>query len=144
MTDQPDCRLIRAGESYAGKQGFNYVTGISAESAGARGLCMMLLTIRPGERARAHLHADHETAIYVLSGESVMWYGDRLERRMTVGAGDMLYIPAGMPHLPANVSDAPCVAVIARTDPNEQESVVLLPELEALVGDPEPARGSQV
>ena len=144
MTDRPDCRLVRAGETYAGKQGFNYVTGISAESAGARGLCMMLLTIRPGERARAHLHSDHETAIYVVSGESVMWYGDRLERRMTVGAGDMLYIPAGMPHLPANVSDAPCVAVIARTDPNEQESVVLLPELEALVGDPEPARGSQV
>ena len=26
----------------------------------------------------------------------------------------------------------PCTAVIARTDPNEQESVVLLPELEAL------------
>ena len=26
-----------------------------------------------------------------------------------------------------------CVAVIARTDPNEQESVVLLPELEGAV-----------
>ena len=84
MTDQPDCRLFRAGETYAGKQGFTYAAGISAESAGARGICMMLLTIPPGERARAHLHADHETAIYVLSGESVMWYGERLERRMTV------------------------------------------------------------
>jgi uncharacterized RmlC-like cupin family protein len=144
MTDRPDCRLIRAGQTYAGKQGFDYVAGVSAESAGSRGLCMMLLTIKPGERARAHLHEDHETAIYVLSGESVMWYGDRLERRMTVGAGDMLYIPAGMPHLPANLSDEPCVAVIARTDPNEQESVVLLPELEALVGDPAPAGDSQV
>ena len=45
----------------------------------------------------------------------------------------MVYIPAGVPHLPANVSDKPCVAVIARTDPNEQESVVLLPDLEKLV-----------
>jgi uncharacterized RmlC-like cupin family protein len=36
-----------------------------------------------------------------------------------------------MPHLPYNLSDTEsCVAVIARTDPNEQESVVLLPELE--------------
>jgi len=26
----------------------------------------------------------------------------------------------------------PCVAVVARTDPNEQESVVLLPELDVL------------
>ncbi len=35
-----------------------------------------------------------------------------------------------MPHLPANLSDSePAVAVIARTDPNEQESVVLRPDL---------------
>ena len=32
-----------------------------------------------------------------------------------------------MPHLPSNLSDSePCTAVLARTDPNEQESVVLL------------------
>ena len=133
MSDQPDCRLIRSGESYEGKQGLTYAAGVSAESAGARGICLVLLTIAPGQRARAHLHADHETAVYVLSGESVMWYGERLERRMTAAAGDMVYIPAGMPHLPANLSDRPCVAVIARTDPNEQESVVLLPTLDALV-----------
>ena len=35
----------------------------------------------------------------------------------------MFYIPAGVPHLPANLSDKPATAVIARTDPNEQESV---------------------
>jgi uncharacterized RmlC-like cupin family protein len=38
-----------------------------------------------------------------------------------------------MPHLPANVSDRPASAVIARTDPMEQESVELLPELDGLV-----------
>ena len=60
-----------------------------------------------------------------------MWYGDRLEHHLVVGAGDLLYIPADVPHLPYNLSDtASCVAVIARTDPNEQESVMLLPELE--------------
>jgi uncharacterized RmlC-like cupin family protein len=127
------CRKFRAGDIYAGKQGFSYAGGISAESAGSTGICMMLLTIKPGDRAKAHMHSQHETAIYVVSGESVMWWGERLENRMTVGEGEMLYIPAGMPHLPANVSDQPCVAVIARTDPNEQESVMLLPELEALV-----------
>lgn len=63
-----------------------------------------------------------------------MWYGDRLQHHLFARAGDFLYIPAGMPHLPANVSRTePCTAVIARTDPNEQESVVLLPELEKYV-----------
>jgi len=38
-----------------------------------------------------------------------------------------------MPHLPYNLSASEsCVAVIARTDPNEQESVVLMPELDGI------------
>jgi uncharacterized RmlC-like cupin family protein len=127
------CQLIRATDTYAGKQGFDYFAGISAESTGARGICMHLLTIPPGQRAKAHLHENHETAIYVLSGESQVWYGERLQHHLTVHAGDMFYIPAGVPHLPANLSDQPVTAVIARTDPNEQESVVLLPELDPLV-----------
>jgi uncharacterized RmlC-like cupin family protein len=131
--EKPTCRVVRPGSTYAGKQGFDYVAGISAESAGAKGICMHLLTIPPGVRAKAHLHESHETAIYALSGETEMWYGDRLEQHMVIRPGDMLYIPAGMPHLPANVSDRPATAIITRTDPNEQESVVLLPELEDLV-----------
>ena len=38
-----------------------------------------------------------------------------------------------MPHRPYNRSQTePTVAIISRTDPNEQESVVLLPELDAI------------
>lgn len=129
----PDCKLIRPSETYAGKQGFSYIEGISAESAGAKGIAMMLLTVPPGGRAKAHMHEAHETAIYVLSGEVDTYYGDRLQHFVVTKAGDMFYIPPGMPHLPVNRGSVPAVAVIARTDPNEQESVVLLPELEALV-----------
>ena len=94
---------------------------------------MHLLTIPPGGRAKAHMHESHETAIYVISGEGGMWYGDRLEEYVVVHAGEFLYIPAGVPHLPVNATDQPVTAVIARTDPHEQESVVLLPELDGLV-----------
>ncbi|MBH0237567.1 cupin domain-containing protein [Methylobrevis albus] len=129
-----DCRLIRPGTStYAGKQGFDYLEGITAQSVGAKGICMHLLEIPPGGRAKAHLHENHETAIYMLAGEAHTWYGEGLAQHIIVRAGDMFYIPAGVPHLPANLSDQPAVAVIARTDPNEQESVVLLPELDGVV-----------
>ena len=88
---------------------------------------MHLLTIPPGGRAKAHLHEQHETTIYVISGQAGMWYGEGLRQYLTMQTGEFLYIPAGMPHLPANLSDTElCVAVLARTDPNEQESVVLL------------------
>jgi len=133
QSSRPTCRIIRPGQTYDGKQGLSYFEGISAEAVGSTGICLHLLTIPPGGRARAHLHESHETAIYVLSGEAHTWYGDRLEHHAIVRAGEMFYIPAGVPHLPANLSDQPCSAVIARTDPKEQESVVLLPELDGLV-----------
>jgi uncharacterized RmlC-like cupin family protein len=125
------CRVVGTEPEFTGKQGLSYAAAISAQTVGARGIHMQIVTIPPGGRARAHKHADHETAIHVLSGESGMWYGETLEQHLVVRAGDFLYIPANMPHLPYNLSDAEnCIAVIARTDPNEQESVVLLPELE--------------
>jgi uncharacterized RmlC-like cupin family protein len=128
---KPQCRVLRSSEPYIGKQGLTYAPGISAETVGSRALHLQLLTIPPGARAKAHLHEAHETAIYVLSGRSAMYYGDNLEHHLIAEAGDFLYIPANVPHLPYNLSDTePCTAVIARTDPNEQESVVLLPELE--------------
>lgn len=124
------CRVIRASETYDGKQGLTYFCGVAAENVGSKGICMHLLTIPPGGRAKAHLHENHETAVYVLDGETVTLYGERLENCIRSSAGDIVYIPAGVPHLPINLSDRPASAVIARTDPNEQESVVLLPELE--------------
>ena len=127
------CRIVRPGGTYGGKQGFDYFEGIAEETVGAKGICMHLLTIPPGGRARAHKHDSHETAIYVMSGETHTWFGERLEHRVVVRAGEMFYIPAGVPHLPANLSGSPACAVIARTDPNEQESVVLLPHLDARV-----------
>jgi uncharacterized RmlC-like cupin family protein len=134
MSSQSTCTVIHASESHGGKQGLNYLAGVSAQSTGARALCMHLLTIPPGGRAKAHLHEQHETAIYVLQGTAEMWYGEGLRDHLSATAGDFIYIPAGVAHLPTNPSQAePCIAVLARTDPNEQESVVLLPELDMLV-----------
>ena len=132
MPEKPTCRIVRPGNTFGGKQGFDYFEGLAKETVGSTGICMHLLTIPPGGRAKAHKHEHHETAIYVLDGEAQMYYGENLEQLMTLTAGDLLYIPADMPHLPFSPNDKPCSAVIARTDPNEQESVVLLPELEAL------------
>lgn len=129
------CVVVRAptGDAAPGRQGLSYLLGISAESAGARGLCLHLLTIPPGGRAHAHYHQNHESAIYVIAGEAVTYFGDRLQEQVVTRAGDFLYIPPGLPHLPANRSaSAPCVAVVARTDPHEQESVILCPDLDAL------------
>lgn len=127
------CISIRPSRLSPSKQGHHVFEGISAQSTGARGLCLHVVEFPPGGRARAHLHEDHESAVYIVQGEVICWYGERLQHRFTVRAGEMAYIPAGVPHLPINASaDEPAVCVVARTDPDEQESVVLLPELDAL------------
>jgi uncharacterized RmlC-like cupin family protein len=124
------CKLIRAADQQEGKQGLHYFQGVSADTAGSRHLCMHLITVPPGGRAKVHKHENHETSIYILSGEAYTLVGDRLEDVIKSVAGDMLYIPPELPHLPINLGIEPVVGIVARTDPNEQESLILLPELE--------------
>ena len=121
-----ECRLIRGGAGFRGKQGLDYFSGVSAESTGTKAICMHLLEMPPGASAKPHYHEAHETAIFVLEGAAEMRHGPKLEHVMRTEAGDFVYIPAGVPHQPYNPTDKPVRAVIARTDPNEQESVVLL------------------
>jgi uncharacterized RmlC-like cupin family protein len=121
-----DCMLIRGGEAFHGKQDLDYFAGVSAESAEAEAICMHMVVIPPGGRAKAHYHEAHETAIYMLEGVSEMLYGEKLEKHMRVEQGDYVYIPPGVPHQPYNPTDKVARAIIARTDPKEQESVVLI------------------
>lgn len=132
--DRPTtCVCLRTGEPFVGKQGFTYAAAISAETVGALAIHMQLLTVPPGAKAKAHKHEAHETALYVLSGDVGMYYGEKLEKHIVTRAGDFVYIPANMPHLPYNMSETqPATAVVSRTDPNEQESVVMLPELDSV------------
>src|SRR5436190_14776068 len=96
------CKVIRGAKASTSKQSLQCFEGVSAESAGAKGLCLHLIEIPPAGRAKPHLHENHESAVYVLSGNAGMWYGEGLREHVWVSAGDFLYIPANMPHLPYN------------------------------------------
>lgn len=128
-----DVIVVATGRESTTRQGLRQFEGISAESVGSKALCAHLLTIPPAGRAKAHRHSGHETAIYVLEGDTVVWYGEQLESHLFAGAGDFVYIPPNVPHVPINVSQTEAArALVARTDPNEQESVELLPHLDDL------------
>ncbi len=127
-------RVVRAGDSYAGRQGLNYTPGISAATVGSRALWVGSVVLPPGGRTKAHAHENHESAFYLVSGDEVeLWTGAELEDKAVAHAGDYLYIPPGVPHVAVNRSGTPALFVGARTDPNEQESVVMRPDLEARV-----------
>jgi uncharacterized RmlC-like cupin family protein len=127
------CKVIRQGESYVGQQGFTYLGGLTGATAGSRALCMTVLTLPDGARAKAHRHRAIETAVYVLEGEAEMYDGERLEHLLPAGAGEYVYIPADTPHLVLNRSGAPCRALVAHSAANDQGGIVLLPDLDTLV-----------
>jgi uncharacterized RmlC-like cupin family protein len=126
MSTHGNCVFIRSGEHYDGKQGVSLTAGVSTQTAGAKALCLHLVMIPPGARGMPHYHAEHESAIYAVSGETEIWHGSGLAQRTVVRAGDFMYVPPGTPHLPVNRGTVTSVSVVARTDPEEQQSVVII------------------
>lgn len=116
---------IRPDREVMTRQRLPYFTGISAQTAGSRGLSMHLVVIPPGGSAAPHRHRAYETGIYVLEGRVETRYGEGLTEAIVSEAGDFLFIPPDVPHQARNLSDTlPARAIVARNDPNEQENVI--------------------
>ncbi len=124
-------QVIRPGQTYIGKQGFAYGAGASAETTGAEHMCMNVLPMPAGARAKVHYHRGIETIAYLLEGECVVYYGEDVEHRALMRAGDQMYLPADVPHAPCNESGAPCTWLVAHSSGSDQDGLVLLPELDA-------------
>ena len=113
-----DCVIIRsAGAPRA---------GANAVSAGARALGVNLVMIPPGSRGMPHYHGGRETALYLVSGQTEVWYGSDLAKRSTVRPGDFIYIPPGTPHLAVNRGDVTSIAVVAESDAADDADTVVI------------------
>lgn len=128
-------RVVHGGKPYRSPQGTVYAPGISSQTADSNVLFLGMVTLPPGERTKAHIHAHHESAFYLLSGREVeLWSGPRLEHRSVARAGDYLFIPAGVPHVAVNRSGKEqAVFIGARNEPTASESVLMMPQLDACV-----------
>jgi uncharacterized RmlC-like cupin family protein len=127
------CRVVRSGDPYEGRQGLTYLTGLGGETVGSKAICMKVVVLPEGARAKTHLHRGIETAVYVIDGRAEMFFGDRLEGHVDVAADDYVYIPPDVPHLVVNRSGSQTRALVAHTAADDQEGIVLLPELDSLV-----------
>jgi uncharacterized RmlC-like cupin family protein len=126
MGTHGNCVFVRSDEHYDGRQGVSLTAGVSTRTAGAKELCLHLVIIPPGSRGMPQYHAERESAIYAVSGETEVWHGPGLAQRTIVRAGDFMYVPPGTPHLPVNRGAVTSVSVVARTDPEEEESAVIM------------------
>jgi uncharacterized RmlC-like cupin family protein len=98
---------------------------------GAEKICMNVMPIPPGGRAKVHYHDGIETIAYLIEGECAVYYGDDLEHRVVMRAGDHVFCPADLPHAPSNESGKPCMLIVAHSAGSAQDGIVLLPDLDA-------------
>jgi uncharacterized RmlC-like cupin family protein len=116
--------LVRPEAETMSRQRLPNFVGICGATAGAQSLSMSLVIVPPGGAAEPHRHRGYETAIYVLKGSVETRYGPGLRQSLIAREGDFLYIAADVPHQPVNLSDSePAMAIVARSDANEQEVV---------------------
>ncbi|MDI3471632.1 MAG: Cupin 2, conserved barrel [Pseudolabrys sp.] len=123
--------VIKPGQTYVGKQGFTYGAGASAETVGARNICMNVLPMPSGVVAKAHYHKGIETIAYMLEGECAVYYGSNLQERVLVRQGEQCFVAADMPHAPRNESGKPCTWIVVHSSGSDQDGIVLLPGLDA-------------
>jgi uncharacterized RmlC-like cupin family protein len=65
-----------------------------------------LFEVQPGARTGIHHHGEQQTIAYVLSGVCEVRWGSRGECAATAKAGDFIHVPAFLPHMEINPSDA--------------------------------------
>ena len=126
-------QVVKPGQTYEGKQGFVYGSGASKETVGSEHVCMNVLPMPPGAKAKVHYHDKIETIAYLLEGRCAVYYGDQMEHRTELDAGDQIFIPADVPHAPCNESDASCTWIVVHSSASDQDGIVLLPDLDRIL-----------
>jgi uncharacterized RmlC-like cupin family protein len=104
---------------------------VSRSRGGSSQISLGTVVMPPGGISKAHVHETYELVVGVVEGLAASLMGAGLEP-VVQGPGDFLFIPGGVPHVAVNLSTVHrVVAIEARADPEFNNDVVLLPELDA-------------
>lgn len=134
MTSATDrAKVISPGETYVGQQGFTYGAGVSRGTVGETDVCMNVLPMPPGAKANPHYHKGIDTIAYLLEGRCAVYYGDRLEKRAELVAGEQMFMPRDVPHAPVNDSGAACTWIVVHSSGDDQDDIIMTPDLKAFL-----------
>jgi uncharacterized RmlC-like cupin family protein len=96
--------------------GMRRLAAISHVRVGSEALWAGVMLAEPDTASSVHHHGPLETVVYVLSGQSKVRWGSRLEHEVDLEPGDFLFIPPYVPHQEINPSpDQPTQWVVVRS-----------------------------
>src|ERR1700733_5781842 len=114
---------LQFDEHTAQTTGMRRLAAISGDLVGSGSLWAGVMLAEPNSTSSVHHHGPLETVVYVLSGQSKVRWGSRLEHEADLEPGDFLFIPPYMPHQEINPSpDQATQWVVVR---NGQEAIVV-------------------
>jgi uncharacterized RmlC-like cupin family protein len=96
---------------------------ISQATAGAHNIYMGVFRVPAGARSRPHYHANCESAVYMLSGQLLVRWGDNLEESVELDPGDLVYVPPRETHILENLSDTDAAEYVVARDAPLEDSV---------------------
>jgi uncharacterized RmlC-like cupin family protein len=102
-----EIRIVRPGQLSAGTSqtpGSERLAAISDETGVSSSLWGGTFLVEPGAETGIHHHGEQETIAYVLSGESLVRWGEHGEHEQIARAGDFVHVPAWLPHREINPS----------------------------------------
>jgi uncharacterized RmlC-like cupin family protein len=118
-------KVVKPGEDRDVPRGVVGGAEISQATAGASNIYMGIFRVPPGSRSRPHYHETCESAVYMLSGQLIVKWGDHLEKELALEPQDMVYVPPRETHVLENPSDTEAAEyVVARDSPTEDAVVV--------------------
>lgn len=127
MSESVGVRVVRpaerSGNTAQTPGGLHRWEAVSSTMSGAQRMWMGYAVLDPGGATGVHHHGESETAIYILSGRTRWWVGERLDDVREARAGDFVFIPPHVVHWEQNASDTePVEMIVARST---QEAVVV-------------------
>jgi uncharacterized RmlC-like cupin family protein len=84
--------------------GMRRLAAVSHDLAGSEKLWAGVMIAQPNTISDVHHHGPLETVVYVVSGQSKVRWGSRLQQEVDLSAGDFLFIPPFTPHQEINPS----------------------------------------
>ena len=115
-------RVVRSSEKSCDTPetlGMNREVAISGSRTGSTHLWAGTNRIEPGASTGPHHHGALESIIYIIRGQALMRWGNRLEWITKAGPGDFLLVPPYVPHQELNASSTEelhCVLVRSATE----------------------------
>ena len=126
-------RLVKPGTKYEGAQGVTYDAGVSRHTAGSEKVCMNVLPMPSGAKAKPHFHKGIETIAYMVEGECTVFHGSTLEHQTVVRQGEQIFIPEDVPHAPCNLSDKRCVWIVVHSSGDDQDELIRTENLDYIL-----------